>query len=170
MIYHSEEEGDLDMFVYIFLHPSHSSSFSLYPKLSKAIGLLWLWGVWNWAYPPRGTYAQIFLRFGPFGLSFFCRGWGGYLQDSFIIIIHSISLLHMSKWSDFMAPILLLWKNSSKICVPSKLNMYPQMRTSGGTCIPKQKYMWACCLIRAAWSGSSLFAKSIQRCLYEVKG
>ena len=23
MIYHSEEEGDLDMFVYIFHHPSH---------------------------------------------------------------------------------------------------------------------------------------------------
>ena len=27
----------------------------------------------------------------------FCRGWGGYLHDSFISIIHSISLLHMSK-------------------------------------------------------------------------
>ena len=29
-------------------------------------------------------------------LFFFCRGWGGYLQDSFISIIHSImiSLLH----------------------------------------------------------------------------
>ena len=36
MIYHSEEEGDLDMFVYIILYPSHSSSFCLYPKLSKS--------------------------------------------------------------------------------------------------------------------------------------
>ena len=36
IIYHSEEEGDLDTFVYIFRHPSHSSSFCLHPKLSKA--------------------------------------------------------------------------------------------------------------------------------------
>ena len=142
IIYHSEEEGDLDMFVYIFRHPSHSSSFCLYPKLSKA-RIIVVEGKWNRVYAPRGPYAQIFLRFG---LSFFCRGWGGYLQDSFISIIHSImiSLLHTSKWSDFMAPIRLLWKNSSKICVPSKMNMYPQMETPGGTCTPKQKYEWAC--------------------------
>ena len=36
MIYHSEKEGDLDMFVFIFRHPSNSSSFFLYLKLSKA--------------------------------------------------------------------------------------------------------------------------------------
>ena len=27
------------------------------------------------------------------------------------------------------------------------MNMYPQMETPGGTCTPKQKYEWACCLI-----------------------
>ena len=26
------------------------------------------------------------------------------------------------------------------------MNMYPQMETPGGTCTPKQKYEWACCL------------------------
>ena len=41
-------------------------------------------------------------------------------------------------------------KNSSKICVPSKMNMYPQMETPGGTCTPKQKYEWAC-WIKAVW-------------------
>ena len=26
------------------------------------------------------------------------------------------------------------------------MNMYPQMETPGGTCTPKQKYEWACCV------------------------
>ena len=26
------------------------------------------------------------------------------------------------------------------------MNMYPQMETPGGTCTPKQKYEWACCI------------------------
>ena len=60
------------MFVYIFRHPSHSSSFCLYPKLSKARVIV-VGGEWNRAYAPRGTYAQIFLRFG---LSFFLQGVG----------------------------------------------------------------------------------------------
>ena len=36
-------------------------------------------------------------------------------------------------------------ENSSKIYVPSKMNMYPQIETPGGTCTPKHKYEWACC-------------------------
>ena len=63
-----------------------------------------------------------------------------------------ISLFYTSKWSDFMASIRLLWKNSSKICVPSKMNMYPQMETPGGTCTPKQKYEWACCYHWGCWA------------------
>ena len=63
MIYHSEEESDLDTFVYIFRHTCHSSSFLFYPKLSKARVIV-VGGEWNWTYTPRGTYAQIFLRFG----------------------------------------------------------------------------------------------------------
>ena len=41
----------------------------------------------------------FFVFFAGGGVVFFCRGWGGYLQDSFISIIHSImiSLLHTSK-------------------------------------------------------------------------
>ena len=34
------------MFVYIFRHPSHSSSFCLYPKLSKARVIV-VGGEWN---------------------------------------------------------------------------------------------------------------------------
>ena len=49
-------------------------------------------------------------------------------------------------------------KNSSKICVPSHMNMYPQMETSGGTCTPKQKYEWTCCII---YTFNSVFS-----CLY----
>ena len=72
MIYHSKEEGDLDTFVYIFHRPPLSSSFFLYPKLSKA-RMIVVRGEWNRAYAPRGTNAQIVLSFG---LSFFVQRVG----------------------------------------------------------------------------------------------
>ena len=118
---------------------------SVFTQNFQRPGLLWL-RVNETGFTPLGDTMPKF--FSGSDLVFFCRGWGGYLQDSFISIIHSImiSLLHTYKWSDFMVPIRLLWKNSSKICVPSKMNMYPQMETPGGTCTPKQKYEWACCV------------------------
>ena len=63
MIYHSED-SDLDKFVYISLNLSHSSSFSVFTQNFERPGLLLLQGEWNRAHAPRGTYAQIFLRFG----------------------------------------------------------------------------------------------------------
>ena len=46
---------------------------SVFTQNFQRLGLLWLEVEPNWAYAPRGTYAQIFLRFG---LSFFFAGGG----------------------------------------------------------------------------------------------
>ena len=93
MIHHSKEEGDLDTFVYSFHRPSLSSSFFLYPKLSKARVIVV--GVNETGLTPLGEPMPNF--FSGSDLVFLCRGWGCYLHDSFISIIHSVSLLHMSK-------------------------------------------------------------------------
>ena len=55
-------------------------------------GLLWL-GVNETGLMPLGEPMPKF--FSGSDLVFLCRGWGCYLPDSFISIIHSISLLHI---------------------------------------------------------------------------
>ena len=70
MIYHSKEEGDLDTFVYNFRRPSISSSFFLYPKLSKARVIV-VGGEYTRAYAPRGTMPKFFS-----GSDFFCAEGG----------------------------------------------------------------------------------------------
>ena len=121
MIYHSKEEGNLD------------KSFDPHPLLRffftqnfQRPGLLWL-GVNETGLTPLREPMPKF--FSGSDLVFLCRGWGCYLHDSFISIIHSISLLYMSKWSDFLAPILLRWKTVLKYVYPQKW-----------TCTPKWKY------------------------------
>ena len=69
--------------------------------------------------------------FSALDLVFLCRGWGCYLHDSFISIIHSIDLWHMSKWSDFMAPILLQWKTVLKYVYPQKWTCTPKWKHPG---------------------------------------
>ena len=59
MIYHSEEEGDLDMFVLIFCHPSHSSSFFLFLKLSKPRVVV-VGGELHWLTPLGKSMFQFF--------------------------------------------------------------------------------------------------------------
>ena len=98
-IYHSEYEGELDMFVYIFRHLSHSSSLCLYPKLSKARVIVvrsdesWL--------TTLGEHMPKF--FSGSDLSFFARGGEVFLQemkvnlhDLFMSIIHSIYMFYIS--------------------------------------------------------------------------
>ena len=129
IIYHSEEEGDLDTFVYIFRHPSHSSSFCLYPKLSKARVIV-VGGEWNRAYAHRGTYAQIFLRFG---LSFFCRGWGGYLQGSFISIFTAYWYHCYTHLNDLISwPLYVYYeKTALKYVYPQKWTCTPKWKHQG---------------------------------------
>ena len=69
---------------------------SVFTQNFQRPGLLWL-RVNETGFTPLGDPMPKF--FSGSDLVFFCRGWGGYLQDSFISIIHSImiSLLHTSK-------------------------------------------------------------------------
>ena len=69
---------------------------SVFTQNFQRPGLLWL-RVNETGFTPLGDPMPKF--FSGSGLVFFCRGWGGYLQDSFFSIIHSImiSLLHTSK-------------------------------------------------------------------------
>ena len=103
----------------------HSLFHSFFTQNFQRSGLLWL-GVNETGLTPLGE-PMPNLR----SVLFLGRGWGCYLHDSFISIIHSISLLHMSKWSDFMAPILLRWKTVLKYVYPQKWTCTPKWKHQG---------------------------------------
>ena len=155
---------------------------SVFTQNFQRLGLLWL-GVNETGLTPLGEPMPKF--FSGSDLVFFCRGWGGYLQGSFISIFTALWYHCYTHLNDLISwPLYVYYeKTAQKICVPSKMNMYPQMETPGGTCTPKQKYEWACCCIEritmarirlhvcAAWSAPLLFACNhvMSKCIYCYK-
>ena len=59
-------------------------------------------------------------------------------------------------------PVLNNAFNYPKICVPSKSDLYPQMLNPRGTCTPKSKCEWECCI------GVCVVIRSNMICLYDV--